>query len=114
MKKIIDFQKNFDKEHGWDWNNLSGNEKIEKLKYAIIALTGEMGEIADPVKKYLRKYEGKYNKKGFENLKQEITEELVDVMIYLIKFADLLDIDLEESYFDKMKTNKKKFKDFEI
>ena len=88
-------------------------ERVEKLKYSVIALAGELGEISDPIKKFLRKSE-KFglNEKDFKSLKGTITEEVIDVLIYILKMAVLLDIDLKEEYFKKMEQNASKFKEF--
>jgi NTP pyrophosphatase (non-canonical NTP hydrolase) len=47
----------------------------------------------------------------FENdrLKSRAEEELSDVLIYLIRFADLAGIDLEKSAIEKIEKNKKKY-----
>ena len=113
MKDIMECQKKFDEQHGWNWENLPLEEKVEKLKYSVIALVGELGEISDPIKKFLRKSE-KFglNEKDFESLKGTITEEVIDVLIYILKLAVLLDIDLKEEYFKKMEQNASKFKEF--
>jgi NTP pyrophosphatase (non-canonical NTP hydrolase) len=114
MEEIQKYLKEFDKAHGWDWENLSLEKKIEKLKYSIIALTGELGELAEPVKKFLRESEKTGIKKNdYENLKEQIKEELADIFIYLIKLANLLDIDLKQECFKKINKNKNRFKNFE-
>jgi len=107
------FQKSFDEDHGWNWENLPLEDRVEKLKYSVIALVGELGEISEPVKKFLRRSE-KFglNEKDFESLKGTITEEVVDVLIYILKMAVLLDIDLKDEYFKKMQHNEKKFTEF--
>ena len=47
----------------------------------------------------------------FENdrLKSRAEDELSDVLIYLIRFADLAGIDLEKSAIEKIEKNKKKY-----
>ena len=47
----------------------------------------------------------------FENdrLKSRAEEELSDILIYLIRFADLAGIDLEKSAIEKIEKNKKKY-----
>ena len=42
-------------------------------------------------------------------LKSRAEEELSDVLIYLIRFADLAGIDLEKSAIEKIEKNKKKY-----
>lgn len=44
-----------------------------------------------------------------DRLKSRAEEELSDVLIYLIRFADLAGIDLEKSAIEKIEKNKKKY-----
>lgn len=39
-------------------------------------------------------------------------EELVNIFIYVIKGAELFNMNLEEEYFKKMKLNEERFKEF--
>lgn len=39
----------------------------------------------------------------------QIREEIADVMIYLIRLADKLDIDIEKAVLDKIELNEKKY-----
>ncbi len=39
----------------------------------------------------------------------QIREEIADVMIYLVRLADKLDIDIEEAVLDKIELNEKKY-----
>lgn len=54
--------------------------------HALIGMSGEMGEVSEPLKKALFKDE-KLNKK-------HLTEELGDVLFYVITLANILDIDM--------------------
>ena len=56
MKKIQDYQINFDKEHFPEWKNVSYDQR---LLYITTALTGELGEFANIVKKRHRKIKKK-------------------------------------------------------
>ncbi|TXT58210.1 MAG: hypothetical protein BAJALOKI1v1_1720002 [Promethearchaeota archaeon] len=44
-----------------------------------------------------------------ERLSESIQEELADVLIYLISFANSLDIDLSSAFIKKMKKNRRKY-----
>lgn len=113
LKEIIKYQRNFDRKHGWDWSNSTGKEKIKHLQYGIIALTGEIGEFANIVKKILREYRSLGRLPTKEKIEM-LKEELVDIFIYTIKIASqLLNMDLEKEYFKKMKINEEKFKKYE-
>ena len=43
------------------------------------------------------------------NLKEKIDDEVADIMLYLIRFSDIADINLEEVCLNKIKKNKKKY-----
>ena len=43
------------------------------------------------------------------NLKEKIGDEVADILLYLIRFSDIADINLEEICLNKIKKNKKKY-----
>ena len=43
------------------------------------------------------------------NLKEKIGDEVADIMLYLIRFSDIADINLEKVCLNKIKKNKKKY-----
>lgn len=67
--------------------------------YLSIALGGETGEILNKVKKYYR------NGWSMEQLRETIADELADVLIYLVMFADFIGVDLEEEWIKKKEFN---------
>ena len=114
LKEITKFQREFDEKHGWNWANSSEKEKLEHLQYGTIALTGEVGEFANLVKKILREFNSTGKLPG-KDMYEKLKEELTDVFIYLLKLADqALEMDIEKEYFKKMKFNEVKFKRFEV
>lgn len=44
-----------------------------------------------------------------EKAKSELAEELIDVFIYTLTIAGLLEIDLEEEFIKKLEKNRKRF-----
>jgi NTP pyrophosphatase (non-canonical NTP hydrolase) len=104
MEEMRERQRAFDNEHGWDWETIDDvDEKFRKLQYLIIALTEETGEIAGPVKKFLRKrWDDDWTDDDFDELKEQIREEVTDVQIYLMLLADLLDLDLDAEHQAKL------------
>jgi NTP pyrophosphatase (non-canonical NTP hydrolase) len=110
MKEIIRLQKEFDARHGWDWSApMTEAERLEKLKYGAIALSGEVGEFANELKKMLRDDAKSIPVEFRERLKDELT----DVLIYTVKLAMLLGIDLQESHKAKVRRNEEKFRSYE-
>lgn len=58
---------------------------------AVLGLAGEAGEVADQCKKMLY-----HTEKPFEFHRGKLVSELGDVVFYLLKFMDLMNISLEE------------------
>lgn len=111
MKNLIKIQHDFDKDHGWDWTAPKNElEKLKHLQFCTIAITGEIGEFSNKLKKILREHD-RYGKVD-PNMYTKLREELPDILIYLIKIADLLGIDLEQEFVKKTEVNKERFKKF--
>jgi len=112
MKEIIAFQREFDKKHGWDWGEPKDNEeKLQNLQYGVIALTGEVGEFANIIKKTTREF--LYGtRKIDESLFEKLKDELADIFIYVLKISVALQIDLEKTYLEKMRQNEERFERF--
>ncbi|MFH8080337.1 MAG: MazG nucleotide pyrophosphohydrolase domain-containing protein [Candidatus Aenigmatarchaeota archaeon] len=112
IKEIQDLQKRFDMEYFKNfWEAEDEKSKIEKLQYLVVALTGEIGEYANIVKKISRDL----TTLGINTLderKNELTEELIDCFIYIIITANLLGMDLEKEYLKKMEKNKQRFQKY--
>lgn len=109
LKDIIDIQKIFDTSHNknFNWAEDITEENLQGLQFLTLSLAGEVGELVNCVKKVIRGDE------KFESSKVKIKEELTDVFIYTIKLAYQMNIDLEESYLQKLEINKTRFKSFE-
>lgn len=105
------FQKEFDENHGWNWDKYENHaEMMKKLEEATLALVGEMGEFANIVKKMRRELDGLG--KMDEKFTPHLREELTDIYIYLLILANLLKMDVPEEYYKKMKVNEERFKKF--
>ena len=83
LVKIIELQKKFDGEHKgrFNWDQSIDGENVQILEYLLIGLMGEVGELANIVKKIDR---GDLN---FENCQESISEELIDIFIYVLKLG---------------------------
>jgi len=110
FKEIMEFQRNFDVKHGWDWRNKEN--QLELLKYVSIALTGEVGEFSNIIKKALREKFPEGKLPDDEQMKK-LKDELADIFIYTLVASQVLEMDLEKEYFEKMKLNVERFKKFE-
>lgn len=109
INELVEYQKKFDSDHksNFEWNKLIDEDSIYILEFLMIALTGEIGETANIVKKIIR---GDFK---LQEKKEEIAEEIIDIMIYIIKLSYQLDIDIEKEYLNKMEKNHERFKKYE-
>jgi NTP pyrophosphatase (non-canonical NTP hydrolase) len=57
----------------------------------------------------LENFQWKSSQEAVRDSKQNIKEEMADILIYLVQLADKLDIDLEEEVLEKMKKNALKY-----
>jgi NTP pyrophosphatase (non-canonical NTP hydrolase) len=73
------------------------------VPFMVLAMTGEVGEVANWVKKIER------GTCTLEEVREALSEEVVDVFIYLLNIAGLLQIDLEEGYYAKRIKNEERF-----
>lgn len=70
-----------------------------------LSLCGEVGEVANIVKKIER---GSLNIKD-ARVRYDLAMEITDAFIYLLNLAGLLGIDLEKAYMHKRAENEKRF-----
>lgn len=109
LNDIIKAQKDFDSHHysKFAWNTPVNDDNIEMLQFLILSLSGEVGEAANIVKKIVRgdfRLVDKY---------EELTEEIADMFIYVLKLSYQLNFSLEDAYLKKMIKNTEKFKNYE-
>jgi NTP pyrophosphatase (non-canonical NTP hydrolase) len=75
------------------------------LKHHILALCGEVGEVANLAKKADR---GSLDPHSAE-FKHDLAMEVADVFTYLLNIAGLLRVDLEAAYYAKRDVNEARF-----
>jgi NTP pyrophosphatase (non-canonical NTP hydrolase) len=89
-EKIIEFRD----ERNWDANH--------KEKDLAISISLEANEL-------LENFQWKTSREAVEETRQNIKEEMADVLIYLVQLADKMDIDLEEEVYKKLEKNALKY-----
>lgn len=97
LTKIKDALRKFAEERDWD--------QFHSPKNLSMALTSEAGEL-------LELFQWLTEEQSFnvtEQKKGEIEEEIADILIYLIRLADKLNIDLLEAVNKKININQKKY-----
>ena len=98
IKKIQKILSDFAEDRDW--------EKFHNPKNLVMALTSEVGELSD-IFQWLN-FEESSNKLSSKN-KELINDEIADVLIYLLRLSDKLDIDLEDAVIKKINKNSKKY-----
>ena len=98
LQTVAQYRK-FLNETSWYTHTDEGN--ASELMYLTLGLAGESGEFADAVKKIIR-VSGTHDDKAFELLitapgmgKEKLVDELGDVLWYLVKLANFLDMSLD-------------------
>lgn len=111
IKELGEIQRAFDSRHGREgqpWFQTIDASTLPVLLELTVALAGEVGEFANVTKKVVR---GDFT---LENAKPELSAELADIFIYVLKLTDQLGIDLEAAFRNKLAYNEKRFANFSI
>lgn len=113
LKEIQKFQKEFDKKYFskyWvDEKNI--DQKIDFLKDMTIALTGELGEFANVIKKINRNRKN-LGEEPSEEMIEKLRDELTDCFAYLLILSNILEMDIEKEYLRKNEFNNKRFQKY--
>lgn len=105
MKKAVDIEKlqlrlrEFVKERKW--------EKYHNPKNLSMALTKEAAELQEIFQWLCEK--DSLEVKNHPKIMQDIKDEVSDVLSYLLRIADVLEIDLEQALLAKIKKNEAKY-----
>jgi NTP pyrophosphatase (non-canonical NTP hydrolase) len=76
-------------------------------KNLVMALTGEVGELSE-VFQWMSEADSQHAATNPET-EQAVKDEIADVLLYLVRLADVLKVDLNESVTQKLKTNALKY-----
>ena len=90
--------KQFSKERDW--------EQYHSPKNLAMALSVEVAEL---VEIFQWSNDGGIKEVENEQTRKEIEEEIADIFNYLVKFVDLMDIDLEKISLEKIQKNDEKY-----
>lgn len=122
MKDLQEFMKKYQKEMGWEINEENYLKTRESLLNNYMLLTTEVAEVAEELRKLFNLTQqgvlnGMEQEEAFlrakEIGKENIGKELADCLAYLLKFYNYFDLDLEESFYGKMReVRDRKNKDF--
>lgn len=110
LKKLIEQQIEMDNRHGFPVTFAKDSEAYTQLSKDLIGLLGEIGEFANIVKKINIKIDrpGEYEL-DISLARKQLGEELTDSLIYIIRIAAILEIDLENELINTMKNNESRY-----
>ncbi|MCA1062098.1 nucleotide pyrophosphohydrolase [Rossellomorea sp. AcN35-11] len=94
MRELYDKVIEFRDERNWSANH---NEKD-----LAISISLEANEL-------LENFQWKTSREAVETARQDIKEEMADVLIYLIQLADKMDVELEDEVYKKLEKNARKY-----
>ena len=111
MKELQAYTKQYQKEMSWEITDESFEESRTSLLNNYMLLTTEVAELAEELRKSFNLTQqavlnGMNQEEAYiqakESVKEDIGKELADCLAYLLKFYNYFDIDLEESFYNKM------------
>jgi NTP pyrophosphatase (non-canonical NTP hydrolase) len=76
-------------------------------KNLVMALTGEVGELSE-VFQWMSEADSRHAATNPET-SQAVKDEIADVLLYLVRLADVLNVDLNQAVIQKLKTNALKY-----
>ncbi len=97
--KVKAYLRNFARERDW--------EKFHTPKNLVMALSGEVGELTE-LFQWLTPEESARVMED-PGMAEAIRQELADVMIYVIRLLDTLEIDVEQALWRKLKANAERY-----
>jgi len=95
LEVLRDAMRDFTAERNWD--------RFHDPKSLLLALVGEVGELSE-LFQWLPA-ESAVASAAEEPLRTRVQEELADVLLYLVRLADVLDVDLRSAAESKMTRN---------
>jgi len=108
LNELLKKQEAFDMLHrsNFDWSEKISDDNIAILEHIMLSMVGEFGEAANIVKKVVR------GDSKLSDVKESLSEEIIDILIYVLKLIYQLDIDVDAVYDEKMKRNLNRFEKY--
>lgn len=118
LKHIVQRQKRFDADHGWTTDpSADPRTLLATLTRELVGLFGEVGEFANIVKKLslvADRFGDEKLRRAYLSKRPALSEEIVDVLIYTVRLASILGIDLTLVHQQKLRINAARFKKYMI
>jgi len=82
-------------------------EQFHSPKNLVMALSGEAGELCE-IFQWLTEDQSREARTN-DHIRTKVSEEMADVLIYLIRLSDIMDIDLSQAVWSKIEGNAEKY-----
>ncbi len=107
LQELMELCKDLDVKHGFPVTFVDQSQKYNQVTKDLVGLFGEIGEFSNIIKKINIKIEknDSYDL-DFPKAEYDLKEEIADSLIYLIRIANILEIDLTTEINNKIEKNK--------
>jgi NTP pyrophosphatase (non-canonical NTP hydrolase) len=103
LQTLLNMQREFDQQHGWSLDNVTPHRRLDVFEREIIGLIGEVGELANLVKKARLDVDRFVSAtEAFNQITADMKEELVNIFIYLLRLFQLTETDIAAEYEKKV------------
>lgn len=99
LTRLRDGMRSFTEERGWEHHH--------DPKSLLLALVGEVGELSELLQWLPADTAAELASSG--PLRQQVSDEIADVLLYLVRLADVLDIALADAAWDKLARSAAKY-----
>lgn len=82
-------------------------DNLEALEHLLVCIAGEVGELANVVKKVRR------GDRQLDEARPAIVDETADILIYVVKLANQLGFRLDDAFREKLERNRERFRNYE-
>jgi NTP pyrophosphatase (non-canonical NTP hydrolase) len=114
LQALILRQVRADERRGFPLVFRTDKELLDQVSRDLIGLFGEIGELANIVKKITISHgRDDYPKHSLVSSRERLGEELADVTIYLLRLSVLLQVDLPDAISRKMDLNDERYSGLE-
>lgn len=112
---LMEIQITNDKRRGFPVHFDSDRERVTQLTKDLVGLFGEIGELANLVKKIDIKLDRPmYDGPSLAESRNHLREEVIDTFLYLMRIAAILETDLEAELLKKIHINEQRYKPLEL
>lgn len=114
LETLLKMQREFDQRHGWSIEAVPSDQRLNVFEHELVGLIGEVGELANLTKKARLEVDRFTTaSEAFDKIASGTKEELVDILIYLLRLFQLTEADIAVEYEKKIRINIERFKKFE-